>query len=400
MILAIGTELSTGQVINSNAAWIAQQLTDAGAGDLLHWTMPDEKALMRDALDAAAARSDLLILTGGLGPTADDFTREVVAEWMGAQLEFHQPSWERIEARAQAYGFKLVEAQKQQCWFPVGAEIFPNPVGTADAFACRRGQTQLVVLPGPPFEIRNLWQSAVGAFLQPVMPERPPLRLYRWQCLGIPEGSLGEIVEAAVAGEPGLITGYRAHAPYIEVKLWVPESHDAAPVLERLEAAIGEWIVLRDDADAAGDLLSALAGKAVTLHDAATGGLLAARLQQALGQVTDRPMLSLQTRWHGLAESPDPQDAMTWLAESTASPETLLLAIGGPVGKQWSLGLRRNGSLRFECFDLPFAMTAATAQAAGERSLRYICEMAMMTAAKWLQELPPTITTPESENHD
>ena len=87
---------------------------------------------------------------------------------------------------------------------------------------------------------------------------------------------------------------------------------------------------------------------------------------------------------------------MTWLAESTAGPETLLLAIGGPAGKQWSLGLRRNGSLRFERFELPFA----TAQAAGERSLRYICEMAMMTAANWLQDLPPTITTPEVEAHD
>ncbi|PKL76405.1 MAG: hypothetical protein CVV27_10450 [Candidatus Melainabacteria bacterium HGW-Melainabacteria-1] len=380
ILIAIGTELSSGQVINSNSAWIAGQLSAAGLDTLLHWTVPDDRALIRQALDRAAAETELIFLTGGLGPTSDDFTRDLVAEWAAQPLEFNPSSWERIEARAAAYGFKLVESQKQQCWFPAGAEIFPNPVGTADAFALF-GETTLVVLPGPPHEIKALWQSAVAARLQPMLPALPTRSLHRWQCLGIPEGSLGELVDAAVAGEAGALTGFRAHAPYIEVKLWLDSRSDADAIRSRVEAAIGQWVVLRGDEDAALRLLASLPAETpIEIDDAVTGGLLATRLREALAQLPARQApLSLHSSWQGPS---DPKQAMTWLAEAE-TPETLQLAIGGFESGQWGLGLRSDGQLRFELFELPYA---AEREAPSERSLRYVCEMALITAWKWLHE--------------
>ncbi|HEY9840066.1 MAG: competence/damage-inducible protein A [Candidatus Sericytochromatia bacterium] len=374
IVLAVGTELTSGQVINSNAAWLASQLTEAGVETMLHWTVPDDRPLIREALAAAAQKTRLVLITGGLGPTTDDFTREVVADWLGQPLAFDQASWERLEEKARNYGFTLGSSQKQQCYFPQGAEVFANPAGTADAFGCFSADFNLVVLPGPPMEIKALWAAGVFARLQPLLPERAPVKLYRWQCLGIGEGNLGELVEAALADESGIVTGYRAHAPYIEFKLWVPADRDPAPLLEKVESVLSLWIVLRDDEDAAVRLLAALA-QPVRIIDGATGGMLAARLREGLKQAPRTHELILETRWQ---PQPDPQQAMAWLAEAQA-PETLQLAIGGLRDGQWSLGLRQGEQLKFELCKLPWAGPR-------ERSLRYVCEKALMTFREWLHE--------------
>lgn len=373
VILAVGTELTTGQIINSNAAWLAARLTEAGLEPLVHWTVPDDRGLILAALEAAAAQSTLVLVTGGLGPTTDDFTREVVAAWLGQPLVFNEASWARLEARARDYGFTLGSSQKQQCWFPAGAEIFANPAGTADAFGCFTAGLQVVVLPGPPLEIQALWSAGIEARLRPLFPERAPMILHRWQCLGLGEGTLGEIVEAAVAGEAGLITGYRAHAPYIEVKLWIPAERDAAPILARVEAAIGEWIVLREDEDAAARLLAVLPEGPVRVIDGATGGLLAARLRESLAGTAAG--LVIENRWPLPSE---PQAAMAWLAEADAG---VTLVVGGIQDKSWSLGLRRSEQLKFELFQLPWAGPP-------ERGYRYVCEMALLKGWEWLHETP------------
>lgn len=386
VLLAVGTELTTGQVINSNSAWLAGQLNQAGLENLLHWTMPDSRMLIREALEAAEQQTQLILVTGGLGPTSDDFTREVIAQWLGQELVFNQESWARLEERARNYGFKLGPSQRQQCWFPAEAQVFANPAGTADAFACCKGGLTLVALPGPPLEIKALWDSSVQAYLQPLFPERPALTLYRWQCLGIGEGNLGEIVEAALEGETGFMTGYRAHAPYIEVKLWIENSRESLPLLDKIEAAIGKWVVLREAEDAALRFLTALSAqsgsKAVRLIDGASEGLLTARLQQALQeQPLQNLSLRLETLWPAQGE---PQQAMEWLADAQ-EPDELLLVLGPLKERQWSLGLYQ-GALRFESFELPWPGPR-------ERGLRYLCEQALMLWTQWL-------TQPEPSDHE
>src|SRR4051794_23818144 len=98
-ILAIGTELTTGQITNRNAAWISEQLVNLGAEVVLHEVVADEHQHIREALERCGKVSQLVFVTGGLGPTSDDFTRNVVAEWLGQPLEFDDPSWKRIVSR-------------------------------------------------------------------------------------------------------------------------------------------------------------------------------------------------------------------------------------------------------------------------------------------------------------
>ena len=95
-ILTIGTELTTGQITNRNAAWISEKLTELGLEVALHETVPDIHDLMLEALDRCARAAPFVVITGGLGPTKDDFTRDIIAEWSSRKLEFHEPSWQRI----------------------------------------------------------------------------------------------------------------------------------------------------------------------------------------------------------------------------------------------------------------------------------------------------------------
>src|SRR5262245_60987652 len=125
-ILTIGTELTTGQITNRNAAWISERLTAFGLEVALHETVPDERVLMLDALRRCSAQATYVFVTGGLGPTQDDFTRDIIAEWAGRKLEFHPPSWKRILDRLGQFGIPVAESNRRQCFFPTGAEIIEN----------------------------------------------------------------------------------------------------------------------------------------------------------------------------------------------------------------------------------------------------------------------------------
>src|SRR4051812_12548700 len=112
-ILAVGTELTSGQITNRNAAWISEKLVDLGIHVVLHETVADDRPMIRGALDRCAQVSQLIFVTGGLGPTTDDFTREVIADWLGQKLEFHEDAWQKILTRLGVYGIPIAESNRQ-----------------------------------------------------------------------------------------------------------------------------------------------------------------------------------------------------------------------------------------------------------------------------------------------
>ncbi|MBT9546098.1 MAG: competence/damage-inducible protein A [Candidatus Sericytochromatia bacterium] len=299
-VLAVGTELITGQIVNSNAAWLSQQLTELGAETCWHLTVADDRSEIFKALEQAVLYADLILVTGGLGPTSDDFTREVIADWIGQTLAFDPKSWEQLEQRAQLLNFKLSASQKQQCYFPQGSQVLTNPAGTANAFIYQHQETLLVALPGPPNEIQAIWQAHLDKRLAAHLPGKAQQTLYRWQCMGLPEADLGEIVEEVVRGS-GFQTGYRAHFPYIEVKLWVPTGQSGDPWLPQLDKTLAPWTLLKDDQDLAELLLLALpADQPILFTDAASRGVLAQRLQPFLSPPDQRlRQLSLRTLYGG-----------------------------------------------------------------------------------------------------
>jgi len=375
VLIAVGSELSSGQIQNTNTAWLAQQLSSVGLEPLLHWTVPDQRELLQQALQSASACTELVILTGGLGPTSDDFTREVLAAHLEQPLELDADSWSRLQARAQRLGFVLTPSQQQQCWFPQGAEVLANPAGTADAFVVHQNPTLFLVLPGPPREVQALWPDCL-AHLQAHLPEQPQWALQTWQCLGVSEGSLGEAVDAALAGS-GFQTGYRAHFPYIEVKVWSPPGA-LEPWLPKLMEALKPALVLTGQANPARELLQALpAADPVRLVDTFSAGLLAQRLQELWSDASLPPSggFAVQSIW------PAQNTTQTQPVDLPRSDrECLLVLAPGTASETCQLNVYYQGQQHQLVLQSPFTRRPAFQRA-------YLTELALIRWKETLNEM-------------
>jgi competence/damage-inducible protein CinA-like protein len=165
-ILAIGTELLLGVITDTNTAYIARSLNQYGVDIFKTGTIGDNEARIAEEIRAILQESDILITTGGLGPTVDDPTRQAVARAFGVELDFHPELWEKIEARFRAYGRPPSENNKRQAYLPRGAQAIENPVGTAPAFAYWKEGKVVVSLPGVPSEMKTLLEDAVIPMLR------------------------------------------------------------------------------------------------------------------------------------------------------------------------------------------------------------------------------------------
>lgn len=372
-ILTIGTEVSTGQIVNSNAAWIADQLVNLKMNPVWHLTVPDDEREMTDALNLAAARTRLLFITGGLGPTTDDITRQVVSRWWGDTLEFQSGSWEKIIQRFQILGITPPESNKQQCWFPSQSRVLDNPAGTADAFYLQRKDLQVWVLPGPPEEIKAIWKSSIEKQLMELGRDSDAFRLFRWHLIGKSESAVGEIVEAAIAGST-MVSGYRPHAPYIEVKIWCRESElvKNQPWLDQLDAALNPWLIGRNDEDSIDRLLERFhAFSHIMVKDSGSSGAFADRLGQAWRKIGNSS-IRLECHEQFPCAQPQPENAPL-----RPGPGELILEIQ-PVQEDgtWTIIWRSEQVNRQKTLKLPFRRDKKRF----DRERRFVSEM---TIAAW-----------------
>ncbi len=280
-VLGIGTELTSGQIVNANASWISGRLKKMGLLTSAHLVVPDDKELILEGLEFCASKSDLIFVTGGLGPTTDDFTREIIAQWSGAELAFDSPTWDYIAERLSVRGVAVEEFQKQQCYFPRGSRILKNSRGTAHAFHLQVAGKAVFVLPGPPREIEIIWQDHIESWLRELAKDDDSHITLSWDILGRSEGEVAKLTEEILGGS-GLEIGYRVHMPYVEVKVSFLQSERAEKenFFKALDSAFSRWIVLRENQDAAemfSDCLAANDG--ICFVDEVSGGYLWQRLQ-------------------------------------------------------------------------------------------------------------------------
>ncbi len=246
-IIGIGTELTLGQILNRNAQWISEKLQLLGVETVIHLAVPDHEQLILESLDFSADRSDLIFTTGGLGPTTDDFTKEVIAKWTGKQLQYDPDSWDRIVEMFNNRGAVIREFQKQQAYFPLGAKILTNNAGTANAFSMELSQKKspkkLFVLPGPPLEIETIWADHISKDLEILCKDLDPYLTYSWDCQNAGESEIAFRTEAALQG-CSLTKGYRVHKPYVEVKLSFYKSQlkEAKPYIKALDESLASYI--------------------------------------------------------------------------------------------------------------------------------------------------------------
>lgn len=400
-ILAVGTELTTGQITNRNAPWIANQLVQLGIEVVLHETVPDDRQLILEALDRCNAASQLVFVTGGLGPTTDDFTRDVVAHWLNQPLEYSQSTWDLIVDRLSRYGIPVAESNRQQCFFPKGAQILFNSEGTAAGFYCIRDQSQeqdldqrthLWVFPGPPNEVKAVWNNGVESILLKIIPHFEPLELFTWQCMGKSEAELGEITELALQGS-GLITGYRAHRPFIEIKVWCPRSRveEKRNWLDQLEKQIQPWMITKQGEDLAHRLLTCcqnLSARALHIIDDASQGKLSQRMSnllrlpsfESLGKRT-----TLQTTFGKFQSLKSVEEFFKQNSDSGRSEELTLIVSGFTPQGAGVLGMKLRGTVRIEVFQTPYEHPDLI-----QRMQPYASEIALLTWERWLNCAPGT----------
>lgn len=279
-IIGIGTELTTGQILNRNAQWISKKIKDLGDQVCLHTVVPDDRSLIQAAFDFCHQQQiNTVFVTGGLGPTSDDFTREVVADWLGLTLQWHEEAWQHVGHYFAERKQQPKEIQRQQCYFPQGATMFKNSRGTAFGFAIHGKNTQFFVLPGPPLEIEAMWDQVAKNYLQGLTQNIDKLVTRSWECIGVGESFIAETVEKIM--NPKLFElGYRAHPPYVEFKVTYPQSQtkNLQPLLQQVEEVLRPYIALRDGEDAALLFKQLTQGKKICIWDNVSRGQLNERL--------------------------------------------------------------------------------------------------------------------------
>ena len=165
-IICVGTELLLGNIVNTNAQYLGQGLAELGINMYNQSVVGDNPARLKAALREAMERSDVIILTGGLGPTADDITKETVAEVVGAELELHEDVLCKLEEYYSRQGRIMPKGVEKQAQLPVGAKMFHNEVGTAPGFAIEKKGCKIITIPGPPREMKAMFDGYVKPYLK------------------------------------------------------------------------------------------------------------------------------------------------------------------------------------------------------------------------------------------
>lgn len=287
-ILSTGDELLTGQVVDTNSAWLMDRLWDLGVMVRRKTLVGDDRADLHAAIRETTGRADLVVMSGGMGPTEDDLTSECVAAVLGVPLELHEPSLRAIEERFRRLGRAMTPNNAKQARFPRGAEVIPNRFGTAPGFLARVGRAEVVCFPGVPVEFKGLADEWLLPRLRARVREVPAARLVK--LFAVPESHADEAMRPIMddPANEGVRFGYRAHWPEIHVKWSVPGA-DAAARADRILAAVralfGDAIFGEGKDELAELVVAGLAarGERVAVAESCTGGLLAALLTAVPG---------------------------------------------------------------------------------------------------------------------
>jgi len=222
-ILATGDEILTGSVIDSNSAHIARKLEEAGVEVVRHGCVGDDVEAIATILKEISTRSDLAVITGGLGPTLDDITAEAVAKAAGVELVFNQKAMSCIEDFLRIQGRGVIASNKKQAMLPKGAECLVNSVGTAPGFVLRIGRCVFFFLPGVPSEMRRMLANGVLPWIDKLQKERSFSLVKTISTFGLAEAVVNERLVDLPERFPEIKLGLRARFPVIYVKLYVRE---------------------------------------------------------------------------------------------------------------------------------------------------------------------------------
>lgn len=288
-ILNVGTELLVGSTLNTHSHYLSQKLHEIGVGVLYHAVVGDNSSRLVEMIGHYFETTDLIIATGGLGPTEDDLTKEVFAAWFGVPLYFSEAIREDIEARFRGFGRPMTPNNLRQCYVPEGAEILWNDHGTATGFILEKEGKIAILLPGPPRELRPMFEDKVLPWLRQRVSQVLTSRYFKIFGLGesATEDRLSDLFAAQT--NPTLAT----YAKTGEVLLRITASGVSEeennimlePMVEEIRRRIGAHIYAERDADLSEVLFELLRDRElkIALAESCTGGMMASMLVDHAG---------------------------------------------------------------------------------------------------------------------
>lgn len=251
-IITIGTEILLGEIVDTNTRHIALTLRNLGVDLYRTVTIGDNAERIATAIRESITRNDIVITTGGLGPTVDDPTRIAVAMALGLETEFREALWQQVVEAVARYGRKPSENQRRQAVVPCGAIGVLNPVGTAPAFIVETGSVAIVSLPGVPNEMEHILHESIIPYLQKRYDLRQLIKVRILHCAGLGEGTIDEkIGDLELLANPTV--GLAAHTGVVDVRIAAKaETEDQAAALiaaveQEVRARLGKAVFGADD---------------------------------------------------------------------------------------------------------------------------------------------------------
>lgn len=294
-VLSIGDEILAGNILNTNTQFLSDQMWSLGYDVRYQTTVGDDELDITKSLELAASRAQIVLVTGGLGPTDDDFTIEIAARTFGFELDFHQASIDRIDEFLKARGRKMSDRQKKQALVPKGGFAMQNDFGTAPGIAFKVENTQFYFMPGVPREMKPMFKKHV---LEHVKQENPsPFHLHTsfLRVAGLPESELNQMLEPVMKGRSFLDDariGFRVQFPELMLKVsaWSDSLQDAKAkqqkALQQIQTVLGKHAYSDNPDDCLENHIIANAiqkGKTIATAESCTGGLIAHRLTNVSG---------------------------------------------------------------------------------------------------------------------
>ena len=289
-IIAIGSELLTPTRTDTNSLWLTEKLNEIGIEVKLKTIVGDDEARLEETIKDAFSRSDIVVTTGGLGPTEDDITRQISARAIGRKLVFHRQLVDDLIERFRRWGREMPETNKRQAYVIEGAEILPNPNGSAVGMLSVIEEKFLVVLPGPPRELKPMFETHVLPKLKEkageIYVKRKILRV-----AGMGESALDEAIAPIYKEYKNIDTSILFNRSEIEIHLTATAKteNEAEEILQELAAKIVEKLgvaVFAMNGETMEEIVGAILrenGKTLAVAESCTGGLIAERLTEVSG---------------------------------------------------------------------------------------------------------------------
>lgn len=335
-ILSVGTEILLGDILNTNSRYLSVELAKIGISVLRHTTVGDNAERLAAALTTALGRSDIVIATGGLGPTADDITRDVCCEVMGFETVLDGEIAEEIRSYFRGRGIDMPENNLRQAYVPVGGDVFRNKNGTAPGLGLKKDGKCVIILPGPPYEMAPMFQEYAVPYLAEYSDGIIVSKTVR--TMGIGESAMAELVADLLEGENPTVAPYaKKGEALLRVTAKAKTEEEAEemlqPVIERICNTLGSYVYGIDSQSIEERVVELLKKYSLTLATAesCTAGYIPKR-------ITDIPGASSVYEYGAITYSNDMKEKILGVRR-----ETLLAhgAVSEETATEMAAGIRR-----------------------------------------------------------